>query len=233
MLLTPERSEAIKTKIQAAVEAALLDRDVSARRASLDVVGNDGLIRDLRAGRLPGVDRLEALFEYLGLEFYIGPRRPQGRGFAEPGSGGGDMSDREALRAGYLPIPWHPQAPRPPGQPASPVAFSKLWLDAADLDPADLAAVRPEGAPEGPDIVALVETAAPRRGGPARWCYRDGGTVFLARVQFDANVTVIFAETLSAPAKVLVGEERGRIAFLGRVVWSGQLEPVKGPSAAS
>jgi hypothetical protein len=231
MLLTPERSEEIKAKIQAAVEAALLDRGVSARRASLDVVGNDGLIRDLRAGRLPGVDRLEALFEYLGLEFYLGPRQPRTRGFAEAAGGVGNMDNREALRAGYLPIPWHPQAPRPAGQPASPVAFAKAWLDGAGLDPSALAAARCGDAAEGAEIIALVETAAPRRGGPARWCFRDGGRVVLARVQFDPNVTVIFPDASEGRARVLVGEERGKVAFLGRVVWSGRLEPVEGSSA--
>jgi hypothetical protein len=224
MLLTPKRSDEIKAKIQAAVEAALLDREVSARRASLDVVGNDGLIRDLRAGRLPGVDRLEALFEYLGLEFYLGPHRPRISGFAEPAGSMSGMAPPEPPRAGYLPIPWHPDAPRTGGQPAPPMAFGKAWLEAAGLDPGALAVVRTADPADGSEIVALVETAARRRGGPARWCYREGGRVALARVQFDPDVTVIFGNADDAPARVMVGEDRGRVTFLGRVVWSGRLD---------
>lgn len=75
MLLTNKKTSAVIQRIQTDVECALKDRQISARRASIDVVGHDGLIRDIRAGRVPSVDRLEALFDYLGLEFYFGPLR--------------------------------------------------------------------------------------------------------------------------------------------------------------
>lgn len=223
MRLTPEHTEAMKAEILAAVERALQERNISARRASFDVVGNDGLIRDIRAGRLPGVDRLAALFEYLGLEFHFGPPRPDGGGFAEPEDRAGKGEGREALRAGFLPIPWHPQAPRPPGQPAAPVAFAKSWLDAEGLAPEALAAVRIETG--GGEVVALLLTAAPRRGGPALWCYREAGEARLGQVQFEAELTVVMPETPGARARVLAGEERGKLALLGRVVWSGRREP--------
>jgi hypothetical protein len=225
MLLTPERSEETRTRIQAAIENALRDKNVSARRASLDVVGNDGLIRDIRAGRLPGVDRLEALFEYLGLEFYYGHRRraAQGRsGFSEPEA---EMSEggREALRGGYLPIPWHDLSPRQEGQPAAPVAFSRNWIEASGLAPEQIAAVAPEFPPSKAGLVALVDQSAPRREGPALWCFREGGRVGLGRFQFEGGVTVLFAEEPDGKARILLGDDRAKITFLGRVVWSGQL----------
>lgn len=223
MLLTPERSEEMKAKIQAAVERALLDRDVSARRASLDVVGNDGLIRDIRAGRLPGVDRLAALFEYLGLEFYLGPHRAGAAGFAEAAPRMNDAGSREALRAGFLPIPWHPQAPHPPGLPAAPMAFSRAWLEAAGLAPETLAAVQPETG--NTELVALVDIAAPRRGGPAQWCYREAGRARIGLLQFEADLTLVLPETAGARVRVLATEDRGRLALLGRVVWLGRREP--------
>ncbi len=75
MLLTNKKTKAVIQRIQTDVERALRDRQISARRASIDVVGHDGLVRDIRAGRVPSVDRLEALFDYLGLEHYFGPPR--------------------------------------------------------------------------------------------------------------------------------------------------------------
>ena len=60
------------------VEHALKAKGISGRQASLQVVGHDGLIRDIRAGRLPGLDKLERLFELLDLECYIGPSRETG-----------------------------------------------------------------------------------------------------------------------------------------------------------
>jgi len=233
MLLTPKRSDDIKTKIQAAVEEALREREVSARRVSLDVVGNDGLIRDIRAGRLPGVDRLDALFEYLGLEFYFGPRRTKATpgAFAEPAQGMSEYSDREALRAGYLPIPWHALSPRPKGLAASPVAFAKSWLDGTGLEPAALAAVKPEPGADGRDTVALVDITAPRRGGPAAWCYREGTRVAIARIQFEPGVTVFLPDRPEGKARVLMSEDRSLVTLIGRVVWSGQLIPGEGPIA--
>lgn len=83
LLKQKETSERVRTL----VEAALKKNGVSGRQASLQIVGHDGLIRDIRAGRLPGVDKLEALFELLGLEFYFGPLRDHGAGLvnADPG----------------------------------------------------------------------------------------------------------------------------------------------------
>ena len=54
------------------VEEALRAQGMSAREASILAVGNDGLIKRMRSGRIPTVTRLADLCEVLGLEFYIG-----------------------------------------------------------------------------------------------------------------------------------------------------------------
>lgn len=230
MLLTPKRSEEMKARILTAVEDALRKRSVSARRASLDVVGNDGLIRDLRAGRLPGVDRLEALFDYLDLEFYLGPRRDRyGPGFAEPASQLNAFDPRETRREDYLPISWHPRAAPPAGQPAAPVAFARAWLEAEGLDPTRLVAVLAEAAPGGGEVLALVEPAAPRRIVPALWCIHDAGRLRLARIQFEPGATVILPAAAEGAARVLAGQDHMRLALLGRVAWSGRRELPESP----
>lgn len=58
-----------------AIEQALQERGVSARRASIEAVGSPDLIREMRRGRVPSIERLRALCRVLDLEFYIGPRR--------------------------------------------------------------------------------------------------------------------------------------------------------------
>lgn len=60
------------------INRALRTRGWSARQASVEAVGSPELIRDMRRGRLPSVERLHALCEVLDLEFYIGPRRVPG-----------------------------------------------------------------------------------------------------------------------------------------------------------
>ena len=57
------------------IESALRARGMSARQASLDAVGNPELVRRMRRGQVPTVERLRALCEVLDLEFYVGRRR--------------------------------------------------------------------------------------------------------------------------------------------------------------
>ena len=57
------------------IERAVRARGWSARQASIRAVGTPELIRDMRRGRVPSVERIRALCEVLGLEFYVGPPR--------------------------------------------------------------------------------------------------------------------------------------------------------------
>ena len=59
------------------INRALRARGCSARQASLEA-GSPELIRNLRRGRMPSVERLQVLCEVLNLEFYIGPAREAG-----------------------------------------------------------------------------------------------------------------------------------------------------------
>lgn len=65
------------TVLRQEVERALKEKGMSARQASIDAIGNDGLIRDIRAGRSISAERLSALAAVLGLELYLGPPRPE------------------------------------------------------------------------------------------------------------------------------------------------------------
>ena len=49
----------------------------STRQASIEA-GSPELIRNIRRGQVPSVDRLRVLCEVLDLDFYIGPRREAG-----------------------------------------------------------------------------------------------------------------------------------------------------------
>ena len=63
------------TDLLSEIDRALKARGFSARQASIQAVGHGELIRDMRRGRVPSWDRIRALCEMLGLEFYIGPAR--------------------------------------------------------------------------------------------------------------------------------------------------------------
>ena len=57
------------------IERALRARHMSARQASIEAVGNAELVKRLRRGEVPTVERLAALCEVLELELYVGPPR--------------------------------------------------------------------------------------------------------------------------------------------------------------
>lgn len=147
-------------------------------------------------------------------------------GLAEPDPGAGDPGKREALRAGYLPIPWHPLfRTREP----VPAALSRDWLEAQGLAPEGLAFLRPAatridtgllGAP-----LALVEERAARRGGPDLWCYLDGKAVAMGPVQFAADRMVLFGAGTGETARLAAPGEPGSVTLPGRVVWTGFTAP--------
>ena len=60
------------------INSTLRERRWSARQASIEAVGNDQLIRNMRRGQVPSVEKFRRLCEVLGLEFYAGPPREFG-----------------------------------------------------------------------------------------------------------------------------------------------------------
>ena len=109
----------------------------------MDVVGHDGLIRDIRAGRSPSADRLIALLEYLDVKPEaddVPTNRLQG--FSEKAAKRIEPSidgSPEALAKGYLPLPFHRADLA--HKDLSHVAFARAHLDGEHLDPDQLSAV--------------------------------------------------------------------------------------------
>ena len=59
------------------IDQALNKQGISARQASILATGGPELIRGMRRGSIPSVERIRALCEVLKLEFYIGPVRSE------------------------------------------------------------------------------------------------------------------------------------------------------------
>ena len=59
------------------IDQALNEQGISARQASILATGGPELIRGIRRGSIPSVERIRALCEVLELEFYIGPARSE------------------------------------------------------------------------------------------------------------------------------------------------------------
>ncbi len=74
LVMTKRISNADLLKI---IDRALNEQGISARQASLLAIGTPELIRNMRRGRVPSVERFSALCDVLNLEFYVGPKYSQ------------------------------------------------------------------------------------------------------------------------------------------------------------
>lgn len=223
MILTAQKSNEFAERIRTAVEAALAEQKVSARRASMDVVGHDGLIRDIRAGRIPSADRIEALFAYLGLEAYFGPRRqPDNPALTEVIA---NFDPEDGAPTGYLTIPW--AVPRS-GAGSAPVAFARKWLEAHNFVPDFLQAAVPDIVTmDGlavSDMVVLLDTRIGQRQGHGLFCFRDRGRLRVARLTITKDLTIIHGAHADEEPKILAGSGSASIVVLGRVVWLGAVQ---------
>lgn len=217
MKLNSARSAALANQIRELVEDGLAVKGVSARRASMDVVGHDGLIRDIRAGRMPSFDRMIALFEYLSVPFEFGlVAEASAPGMSEDQSpqNRSDLTQREAMRAGFLPFPWHPISGY---RGVSPIALSSAWLSGQGLKPDSLAVI--EALWEGRKVLALIDCDARKSGENDLWAVAEKGLCGLARVHWQDNQVAVLSWGEDRAPEAM-HHDAPKVRFLGRVAWT-------------
>jgi hypothetical protein len=234
MLLTDERSNEVADRIRNAVEQALAARKLSARRASMDVVGHDGLIRDIRAGRIPSVDRVEALFQYLGLEVYFGPKRAP-----DP------VATLELDGTDFARIPLHeasfsagPGVENGDGEVVGHLVFGADWLRKAGVKPESAVMARVSGDSMAPGIQSgdLVMIDTTRREVPAfRKTKLPAALPIFAFIQDNEarvkrlerrpaeKILVLYSDNRDVPPELLSERDAHTLNILGQVVWSGHV----------
>lgn len=181
---------------------------------------NDGsVLQNIRRGAMPRFDNLQRVCDVLGIRIRL-ERPDQAAGvFREQASEyyAGD----EALRSGYLVLPWRWPAK---GKGAVPVAFSSEWIAARALLPERLAASQPEVSmleawPVGKSIV-LVDVQSLRRG-TGLWVFRRSGQEHLARIAFIAPSRLVVLPDNPAAMPVVIDDiAADGIELGGQVVWA-------------
>lgn len=210
-----------------AIDEALKRTGLTDASASKLAVGNYSLIKNMRADR--GAEKrysfqsLQELARVLGLECYFGPKREL-KGFSEKGSDG-DLGRPEALRAGYLPIPWHEATAR---RGSAPVAFQAAWLASEGIAPDFLKAVIPDelqlSVALAKNTVAVLDTSAAQKGASGLWCYKDGSAITVGRMAFAENVMVLFSDADSdGPVRIIERPAPRTFTILGKAIWLGVL----------
>lgn len=170
----------------------------------------------------PTISRAREICDALGLDFYIGHKRTS-PGFAE-GDGTGGFARTDASKAGFLPIPWHPEARM---QGSAPVGFSQPWLAAEELIPDFLQAVVPDicqlSFTVAKNTVAVIQTNAPQKGSGSIWCFKDGETIGIAKAVFIDGFTILLPNNDAEDAKSWAKNSEPSTRMLGKVVWLGML----------
>lgn len=228
MLTNPLKTKDTSDRVRALVETGLKRKGISGRQASLQIVGHDGLIRDIRAGRLPGIDKLEALFELLDLEFYFGPQRDHG------------PQPPEADPAALAQIPLH-EALLAAGNGVENgtehvsdyLAFRKDWLRKIGLSPSNAALARASGDSMQPMIwdgdMLLIDRSktdprpATKPDRPGRFApvfaLLDDGLAKVKRLQMlDEATAALISDNPDYPPQFAKAET---LSIIGKVVWWG------------
>lgn len=227
MWMTDEKSKAVQSHLKNEIEKALKQRGLSARKLSIDVVGHDGLIRDLRAGRMLGADRVASLADALGLEFYFGPKRETGSTV---------VIDRDEE---YAHIPVHdvilaagPGALNHGEEIVDFLAFRRDWLRGLNLDPALAVIARAMGDSMQPCIsdgdLLLIDRSKTTPPPPSKterasrapiFALVHNGEAKVKRVQLvDAEHAILLSDN---PDHSPVITNPDTLSIIGKVVWWG------------
>lgn len=209
-------------------------KGLSASAASRLAVGNPSLIKNMRNGAAGSKrfnsESLRKLADVLDLEFYFGEERSQTvmqlpGGFAErtlePLSSA--TARQEALKMGFLPIPYHAAA-APDFRGTAPVALARGWLKASGMAAESLAFLPVVADDMVPTLsvgsLALIDTAQTAPQDDGIWALAVKGRYVFARLQRPTpDIVVLKGDKPDQPVQILKGDELAALRVLGKVVW--------------
>lgn len=146
-------------------------------------------------------------------------------GFSEV-KDGSDLGRVEALRGGYLPIPFA-RLSGSAHRGAAPVAFAKSWLDQERIEVEHLSMVYVSTDGLDPLIrlgaLALISATPGRTPNHDPWCYELKSTPGFAMIsRADDGSVVLAGYGGDARPHIIPQAEAGSLRLVGRIVWSGR-----------
>lgn len=212
-------------QLYALLEARRAELGLSMAEVSRRAIGRgDGsLLHNIKRGSSPTYETLSALCRALGLTLSLSRPEQIYSHFSED-AGPDDLLHKEALRSGYLPIPWH-ELCRKPG--SAPVAFSPVWMAEHTLVPDSLFAVRPDrivlAHHRGKGSLAIIDTGHHESGKAGTWCYLDEGKVTICLAAFDAAHIFLIGTDPLQPLRSVPKPPPDTFKLLGRVRWMDEI----------
>lgn len=221
----------------AIVKARLAELDAKAFTVEQSAPLPDGSVRNVLRGRDPSVSRAMEICAALGLEFYIGPPRPDPTGRIVDAA----ALDLEMIRRFDVVASAGDGREVKDELEREPLAFRRDWLIRQGIRPADAVLIEAQGSSMEPVIhdgdLVMVDTSRTevpilRKGRRARramyWVVRDGGDLRVKDVErTDEKTFVLTSEnTFAHRPEVITLDAATDFEVIGRVVWWGHTVPI-------
>jgi len=180
-------------------------------------------IQNLKRGSSPSVEKVEALCEALGLEFYIGPKR----GEPEVGQAGLDYEHFAEVPRFDADLAAGSGRVNHETGPVEHLAFSRRWLQRLNVDPENACLLSVKGDSMEPTLLCgdMVLVDQDRKGIRDCRVYAFMDIDGLSRVKrlekISDEILVLRSDNPTSETEFRRGEEMNRLEVLGEVVWSG------------
>lgn len=217
------RIQEFSALIQGLVDNAMKQKGVSGRALSLAVVGHDGLVRDIKSGKLPSIDTLDQLFKELGIGLEIGqPTHPK-----PPEIVVLDSDDYVAVPRLDVRLSAGPGSFNHDPAEVEKLAFRRDWLSRLGVRPADAVLVGVSGDSMAPGLrdgdVALVDGGrkTPTRSGLVYALTDIDGSTRVKRIDLVKDGYILRSDAPDYPVEARFGSDAKLLSIAGLVVWSG------------
>ena len=221
-------------EIYAVLEQRRLDLGLTQNEVSERAFGarSNSALQNMRRGNSPTVDRLKAIADALGLEFYLGPRRSRQSeaipadvdiiGFSETEPVFFQVKSMNSTIHQYAGVPFHPLCR---ASSAPPVLFDRDWLDEKGIDPEHCVALLAPDNKMSPTITPMSMVVADTR----QPIDRSAITVvaledrlIIGRPTADSDGKYILTFDGLGQAPMVIGDDHSPFAQVGKIVWTGK-----------
>ena len=212
-----ERLEELQTNAFAVEQSANLTKDAIR-----------SVIRPDSKRSLPRIDKAQKICEALGLEFYIGPRRPM---TVAPTGEEQNQADQPIDDFAFVQR-FDVQLSAGPGQigdnarKLAPVAFRKAWLREQGLRADGCVVTGIVGNSMEPllfdgDLVLLNTQQTEVRSGQVYGIVDTEGDLRMKRIEKISEGIILRSENIDCPSELRLGDDANRVRIIGTLAWSG------------
>jgi phage repressor protein C with HTH and peptisase S24 domain len=210
------------------IEARRKELNLSQAQLGQRALGQDNssVIQAIRRGSSPSAQKLQAICDALGLEFYVGPKR-----HAEPDKRSNHetiaLLDEFAFVERFdVALSGGPGSTNDNARKLAPVAFRREWLTASGLNPSKCVVCSVVGFSMEPllwegDLVLLDRRRSDLRSGEVYGVVDVEGDTRVKRLEKIENGLLLRSENSECPTEARLGEDANRVRIIGRLAWSG------------